>query len=67
MENCLKEKKWRKALGLAILLDKPFRCYEIIKEILQQTDSIEVEKAHQKGRTDLEKTLTKLRPDQISN
>ncbi len=40
LSNFLKEKKWKKALGLAILLDKPFRCYEIIKEILQNTAEI---------------------------
>ena len=64
MSNYLKEKKWKKALGLAILLDKPFKCYQIIKEILEQNDS---NHNIQKGRSDLEKTLLKLRDDQISN
>jgi hypothetical protein len=59
----LKEKKWKKALGLAILLDKPFKCYQIIKEILEQNDS---SYSIEKGRIDLEKTLLKLRDDQIS-
>ncbi len=59
LQNCLKEKKWKKALGLAIILDKPFKCYEIIKEILEQ-DQVE------NTRLDLEKTLNKLREDQIS-
>jgi len=59
LQNCLKEKKWKKALGLAIILDKPFKCYEIIKEILEQ-DQVG------STRLDLEKTLVKLREDQIS-
>ncbi len=69
LQNCLKEKKWKKALGLAILLDKPFKCYEIIKEILEQKTSDENEdntSSMTKGRLDLEKTLVKLRDDQIS-
>ena len=60
LQNCLKEKKWKKALGIAIILDKPFKCYEIIKEILEQA---QVEDC----RLELEKTLIKLREDQISN
>ncbi len=63
LSNYLKEKKWKKALGLAILLDKPFKCYQIIKEILEQNDSTY---SIEKGRIDLEKTLLKLRDDQIS-
>lgn len=62
MSNYLKEKKWKKALALAILLDKPFKCYEIIKEILQN----ETDEHKNKGRLDLEVTLLKLRDDQIS-
>ena len=67
LSNYLKEKKWKKALGLAILLDKPFKCYEIIKEILQQTQEVAVDNVKTtKGRVDLETTLLKLRDDQIS-
>lgn len=62
LSNYLKEKKWKKALALAILLDKPFKCYEIIKEILQN----ETDEHKNKGRLDLEVTLLKLRDDQIS-
>ncbi len=62
LSNYLKEKKWKKALALAILLDKPFKCYEIIKEILQN----ETDDHKNKGRLDLEVTLLKLRDDQIS-
>ena len=64
----MKEKKWKKALGLAILLDKPFKCYEIIKEILQQTsEAIDSDnRKTTKGKIDLEATLLKLREDQIS-
>lgn len=68
LSNFLKEKKWKKALGLAIILDKPFKCYEIIKEILQQTDEVfnTDNKKTTKGKLDLESTLLKLRDDQIS-
>lgn len=62
LNNYLIDKKWKKALGLAILLDKPYKCYEIIKQILQQ----EVKENEQKGKQDLERTLLKLRDDQIS-
>ena len=55
----MKEKKWKKALGLTILLNKPYRCYEIIKDILQQEET-------NRGRNDLEKTLITMREDQIS-
>lgn len=67
LSNFLKEKKWKKALGLAIILDKPFKCYEIIKEILQQTDEVfnTDNKKTTKGKLDLESTLLKLRDDQI--
>ena len=62
----MKEKKWKKALGLAILLGKPFRCFEIIKHILQQEFSQTDVDAIKKGHLDLERTLLKLRDDQIS-
>ncbi len=66
MSNLLKDKKWKKALCLAILLDKPFKCYEIIKEILQQSNDDLNDSNRSKGRMDLEATLLKLRDDQIS-
>lgn len=67
LENCMMEKKWRKALRLAILLDKPFRCYSIVKEILEKSAS-EGNEANSLavGRENLEKTLQSLRDDQIS-
>lgn len=66
LSNYLKEKKWKKALGLAILLDKPFKCYEIINEILQQTTEADSDnRKTTKGKLDLETTLLKLREDQI--
>ncbi|CAF0778878.1 unnamed protein product [Brachionus calyciflorus] len=67
LENYLKEKKWKKALGLAILLNKPFRCYEIIKEILQSDPTEDMSNKNTKGRQDLENTLLKLRDDQIKS
>lgn len=69
LSNFLKEKKWKKALGLAILLDKPFKCYQIIKEILQQTgELLDADGAKTtKGRLDLQNTLLKLRDDQVKS
>ncbi len=66
MDNCVQQKRWKKALGLAILLDKPFRCYQIIKQILQQEDGSEYSLGG-KGREDLQSTLLLMRHDQISN
>ena len=72
MSNFLKEKKWKKALALSIHLNKPFKCYQIIKEILQQNTSQWDDeddlllKNDRKNRLDLESTLVKLRDDQIS-
>jgi hypothetical protein len=68
LDNFVQEKKWRKALGLALLLDKPYRCYEIIREILEEYDPAchDETVAEAKGRENLEKTLVKLREDQIS-
>jgi U3 small nucleolar RNA-associated protein 13 len=63
LQNCLKEKKWKKALALAILLDRPFKAYEIIKNILEQSAG----KVDDSTRADLEKTLLKLRDDQIKS
>ena len=65
LNNYLKEKKWKKALGLAIMLNRPFQCFNIIKEILQQEETNESGQGS-KGRIDLENTLLKLREDQIS-
>lgn len=67
MDNYLKEKKWKKALGLAIHLDKPFRCYEIIQEILHSSAEEDLSEKETRGRKDLENTFLKLRDDQISN
>lgn len=61
LDNCVQQKRWKKALALAILLDKPYKCYNIIKAILQQPDS-----ETNKCKEDLEQTLVKMREDQIS-
>ncbi len=54
---------------MAILLDKPFKCFEIIKNILQQSNESEKneEIKESKGKMDLEAILLKLRDDQISD
>ncbi|RNA33216.1 transducin beta 3 [Brachionus plicatilis] len=67
LDNYLKEKKWKKALGLAIQLDKPFRCYEIIQEILLSNIGEDSGTKENKGRRDLERTFLKLRDDQIKS
>uniref|UniRef100_A0A023GM38 Putative wd40-repeat-containing subunit of the 18s rrna processing complex n=1 Tax=Amblyomma triste TaxID=251400 RepID=A0A023GM38_AMBTT len=55
LSNLLKEKKWTKALQLALTLEHPFRALNIIKEILLEDRS---------GET-LTKALAPLRDDQI--
>ncbi|XP_074647649.1 transducin beta-like protein 3 isoform X2 [Tubulanus polymorphus] len=53
--NLLHEKKYLKAIGIAITLEQPFRVYTIVKEILSEPA----------GQTHLEQTFRKLRMDQI--
>ncbi|KAH7951980.1 hypothetical protein HPB52_016325 [Rhipicephalus sanguineus] len=55
LSNLLKEKKWTKALQLALRLEHPFRALNIIKEILLEDESDEK----------LTKALSPLREDQI--
>ncbi|KAK8757288.1 hypothetical protein V5799_000011 [Amblyomma americanum] len=55
LSNLLKEKKWTKALQLALTLEHPFRALNIIKEILLQDRSEET----------LTRALAPLRDDQI--
>ncbi|KAG8182795.1 hypothetical protein JTE90_009108 [Oedothorax gibbosus] len=52
--NLVHNKKWTKALALAISLDKPFQSYNIIQEILHTKD----------GQATLEEVLSSLREDQ---
>uniref|UniRef100_A0A8C1ZLA9 Transducin (beta)-like 3 n=1 Tax=Cyprinus carpio TaxID=7962 RepID=A0A8C1ZLA9_CYPCA len=54
LSNLLHEKKYLKALGIAISLDQPHTALRVIREIRQQEDGIQ----------ELEKTLLKLRQDQ---
>nr|XP_057904992.1 transducin beta-like protein 3 [Doryrhamphus excisus] len=54
LSNLLHEKKYLKALGLAISLDQPHTVLSVIKEIRQAQDSHQL----------LEKTVLKLRQDQ---
>ncbi|XP_056107669.1 transducin beta-like protein 3 [Rhinichthys klamathensis goyatoka] len=54
LSNLLHEKKYLKALGIAISLDQPHTALRVIREIRQQED----------GMQELEKTLLKLRQDQ---
>ena len=61
----MQEKNWKKALRLALVLDKPFRCYSIIKEILEMRN-VDLKDGVNLGRLTLEKTLKSLREDQIS-
>uniref|UniRef100_H2ZTG7 Transducin beta like 3 n=1 Tax=Latimeria chalumnae TaxID=7897 RepID=H2ZTG7_LATCH len=54
LSNLLHEKKYLKALGLAVLLDQPHTALTVIKAILGEPD----------GPDKLEKTMLKLRQDQ---
>lgn len=54
LSNLLQEKKYRKALGLAISLDQPYTVLTVIKAIRQAEDGEEL----------LEKTVLRLRLDQ---
>ncbi|KAI2666592.1 Transducin beta-like protein 3 [Labeo rohita] len=54
LSNLLHEKKYLKALGIAISLDQPHTALRVIREIRQQEN----------GPQELEKTLLKLRQDQ---
>lgn len=65
LENFMMEKKWKKALRLALVLDKPFKCYSIIREILESKYGSN--EGNNLGRSQLEKALISLRDDQIRN
>ncbi|XP_013390032.1 transducin beta-like protein 3 isoform X3 [Lingula anatina] len=54
LSNLLQQKKYLKAIGLAITLEQPFRVLNIMKEILSQPT----------GQQDLADTVLKLRMDQ---
>ncbi|NP_001080042.1 transducin (beta)-like 3 L homeolog [Xenopus laevis] len=54
LSNLLHEKRFLKALGLAISLDQPYTVLTVIKAILQEPQGID----------DLEKHIVRLRPDQ---
>ncbi|XP_072168148.1 transducin beta-like protein 3 [Diadema setosum] len=56
LSNLLQSKKFTKALGLAITLDQPFKALGIIKTILEGA----------RGLDQLERTMGKLRADQIA-
>ena len=70
MSNFVKEKKWRKALALAIHLDKPFKCYQILREILEPpmlatTTTTTSDASNLKARAELASIFTKLNESQI--
>ncbi|XP_022240688.1 transducin beta-like protein 3 isoform X2 [Limulus polyphemus] len=55
LTNLIQQKKWTKALSLAITLEQPFRALNIVKEILTET----------RGREDLENVISQMREDQL--
>ena len=55
--NCLKDKKYKKALKLSIILDRPFKCFEIIDQILSNNQF--------DGKNDLKEIILKLREDHL--
>lgn len=59
MENHLKNKKYKKALKLAIILGRPLKCYEIITEILTgKNDELS-------AKDDLKDIIVKLKVDHL--
>ncbi|NXN97249.1 TBL3 protein, partial [Rhinopomastus cyanomelas] len=54
LSNLLHEKRYLKALGLAISLDRPHTVLTVVRAILKETD----------GRKHLEETIVRLRKDQ---
>ncbi|XP_022093609.1 transducin beta-like protein 3 isoform X2 [Acanthaster planci] len=57
LSNLLHEKKYLKAIGLAITLNQPFRVLTIMKNLLDESD----------GEKKLEKTMKRMRQDQIES
>ncbi|XP_070581106.1 transducin beta-like protein 3 isoform X2 [Ptychodera flava] len=57
LSNLLQQKKFLKAIGLAITLNQPFKLLQIIKDILNEPGGV----------SDLDKTIGKLREDQIAS
>uniref|UniRef100_A0A0B6ZLZ2 U3 small nucleolar RNA-associated protein 13 C-terminal domain-containing protein n=1 Tax=Arion vulgaris TaxID=1028688 RepID=A0A0B6ZLZ2_9EUPU len=57
LSNLIADKKYLRAIGLAISLNKPFQALAILKEIISQGD----------GEKQLEKIICKLRMDQIES
>jgi U3 small nucleolar RNA-associated protein 13 len=57
LSNCLIDKNYKKALKLAIILDRPYKCYEILSELLNTEN----------GCDDLNRILSKLRDDHLAS
>ncbi|GFO00998.1 transducin beta-like protein 3 [Plakobranchus ocellatus] len=57
LSNLIADKKYVRALGLAISLNKPFRALAVLKEVMKQDD----------GEKQLERLVCKLRMDQIGS
>lgn len=67
LSNLIHDKKWTKALGLAISLDKPFQAYNVIDEILHKYNENTLEKVLETMREDQRETLMKFAIEWVTN
>lgn len=68
LSNLVHEKKWTKALGLAITLDKPHLAYNIIEELLlQENGQAAFEKVFSSMEQDQKEVLLKFSVEWITN
>lgn len=67
LSNLVHEKKWSKALGLAITLDKPFMAYNIIEELLLQAGESLFNEVFSNMRQDQQESLLKFSVEWITN
>ncbi|GFT01489.1 transducin beta-like protein 3 [Nephila pilipes] len=65
--NLVHDKKWTKALGLAISLDKPFQAYNIIDEIIHKHDENTLENVLHTMREDQRESLMKFAIEWVTN
>ncbi|GFQ73273.1 transducin beta-like protein 3 [Trichonephila clavata] len=67
LSNLVQDKKWTKALGLAISLDKPFQAYNIMDEILHKHNENVLENVLQTMREDQREALMKFAIEWVTN
>ncbi|GFS42439.1 transducin beta-like protein 3 [Trichonephila inaurata madagascariensis] len=67
LSNLVHDKKWTKALGLAISLDKPFQAYNIMDEILHKHNENVLENVLKTMREDQREALMKFSIEWVTN